>query len=120
MQRFKSAEQAQRFLSAHGVIYGHFRPRRHLMTAGEYRRARNKAVRIWQQETCVQTASRSCSALDHATDLPFLSNNLPMPPDWLIDGWEPRMMCIDCGSAEAIFGYLCRTPKATGLAQVPA
>jgi putative transposase len=40
MQRFKSAGQAQRFLSAHSMIYGHFRPRRHLMTAGEYRRAR--------------------------------------------------------------------------------
>jgi putative transposase len=32
MQRFKSSAQAQRFLSAHGMIYGHFRPRRHLMT----------------------------------------------------------------------------------------
>ena len=57
MQRFKSAERAQRFLTAHGMIYGHFRPRRHLMTAGEYRRARTKAFQIWQQETCVQTAS---------------------------------------------------------------
>jgi putative transposase len=33
MQRFKSPEQAQGFLSAHGMIYGHFRPRRHLQTA---------------------------------------------------------------------------------------
>ncbi|WP_424138852.1 IS6 family transposase [Roseomonas chloroacetimidivorans] len=57
MQRFKSAEQAQRFLSAHSMIYGHFRPRRHLMTAGEYRRARTKAFRSWQQETCAQAAS---------------------------------------------------------------
>jgi putative transposase len=31
MQRFKSDGQAQRFLSAHAMIYGHFRPRRHLM-----------------------------------------------------------------------------------------
>ena len=51
------SSHAQQFLSAHGMIYGHFRPRRHLMTAGEYRRARTKAFRIWQQETCVQTAS---------------------------------------------------------------
>ncbi len=57
MQRFKSSEQAQRFLSAHGMIYGHFRPRRHLMTAGEYRRARAKAFRVWRQETCVQIAA---------------------------------------------------------------
>jgi putative transposase len=54
MQRFKSPEQAQRFLSAHVMIYGHFRPRRHLMTADHYRRSRNKAFRIWRQETCVQ------------------------------------------------------------------
>jgi putative transposase len=57
MQRFKSPQQAQRFLSAHGILYGHFRPRRHLMTAGNYRRARAKAFRVWQQETCVQIAA---------------------------------------------------------------
>jgi putative transposase len=56
MQRFKSAEEVQRFLSAHSMIYAHFRPRRHLMTAGECRRARTKALRIWQQEICVQAA----------------------------------------------------------------
>jgi len=33
MQRFKSPSQAQDFLSAHGIIYGHFQPRRHRMTA---------------------------------------------------------------------------------------
>ena len=57
MQRFKSPEQAQRFLSAHSMIYGHFRPRRHLMSADQYRRARAKAFRIWQQETCAQMAA---------------------------------------------------------------
>jgi putative transposase len=57
MQGFKSARQAQHFLAAHGIIYGHFRPRRHLMTAGDYRRARAKAFRIWLQETCVQIAA---------------------------------------------------------------
>ena len=57
MQRFKSPEQAQRFLSAHAMIYGHFRPRRHLMTADRYRRTRAKAFAIWQQETCVQMAA---------------------------------------------------------------
>jgi putative transposase len=54
MQRFKSPRQAQRFLSSHAMIYGHFRPRRHLMTAGQYRRAREKAFRVWREETCVQ------------------------------------------------------------------
>ncbi len=33
MQKFKSVGQAQQFLSAHGVIYGHFRPRSHLVAA---------------------------------------------------------------------------------------
>lgn len=57
MQRFKSSEQAQRFLSAQGMIYGHFRPRRHLMTAAQHRCARAKAFRIWREETCVQTVA---------------------------------------------------------------
>jgi hypothetical protein len=43
--------------SSHAMIYGHFRPRRHLMTAIEYRNARAKAFRIWRQETCAQIAA---------------------------------------------------------------
>ena len=57
MQRFKSPEHAQRFLSSHAMIYGHFRPRRHLMTAGQYRRARAEAFGVWRQETWVQMAA---------------------------------------------------------------
>jgi putative transposase len=57
MQRFKSPGQAQRFLSVHAMIYGHFRPRRHLMTAAEHRRARAEAFGIWRQETCAQRAT---------------------------------------------------------------
>ena len=57
MQRFKSPEQAQRFLSSHAMIHGHFRPRRHLMTAAQHRRARAKAFRVWRQETCAQMAA---------------------------------------------------------------
>ncbi len=45
MQRFKSPEQAQRFLSAHAMIYSYFPPHRHLMTAAQHRRARTKALR---------------------------------------------------------------------------
>ena len=37
--------------------YGHFRPRRHLMTAVQYRRVRAKAFRVWREETCVQIAA---------------------------------------------------------------
>ena len=36
------------------MIYVHFRPRRHLMTADQYRTSRNKAFRIRGQEKCVQ------------------------------------------------------------------
>jgi putative transposase len=56
MQRFMSPRQAQRFLSAHNMSYGHFRPRRHLMTAAQYRHARAEAAEVWQQETCARTA----------------------------------------------------------------
>jgi putative transposase len=54
MQRFKSPRQAQAFLFAHSFIYGHFRPRRHLMAAGRYRAARTKAFQVWMLETCAQ------------------------------------------------------------------
>jgi putative transposase len=57
MQRFKSARQAQRFLSAHAFIYGHFRPRRHRTTASNYRVARATAFSVWKEETCAQTAA---------------------------------------------------------------
>jgi putative transposase len=57
MQRFKSERQAQRFLSAHAFIYGHFRPRRHLITARRYRKVRSVAFKVWNRETCAQTAA---------------------------------------------------------------
>ena len=56
MQRFKSTRQAQRFLSAHAFISGHFRPRRYRMTAGRYRVLRAKAFKMWTQETCARSA----------------------------------------------------------------
>ena len=57
MQRFKSADQPQRFPSVHAMIYGHFRPRRHLIAAAAYRRICAKAFRIWRQEICVHQAA---------------------------------------------------------------
>ena len=57
MQRFKSPGQAQRFLSAHAMICGHFRPRRPRMPAAQYRRARAEAFRVWREETCVRIAA---------------------------------------------------------------
>ncbi len=57
MQRFKSAGQAQRFLSAHGPIRDHFQPRRHRLSAPEYRAARTRAFAIWRLETCGRVAA---------------------------------------------------------------
>ena len=57
MQRSRSPEQARRFLSAHAMIYGHFRPRQHLMTAAQHRRACTNDFRVWRQETCVQATA---------------------------------------------------------------
>jgi putative transposase len=57
MQRFKSPRQAQDFLSAQSFIYGHFRPRRHLMPAPAYREIRSHAFNVWKRETCTQTAT---------------------------------------------------------------
>jgi putative transposase len=57
MQRFKSPEQAQEFLSAHSFIYGHFRPRRHRLTATTYHAIRTQAFNVWHQATCVQNAA---------------------------------------------------------------
>jgi transposase-like protein len=39
MQRFQPPGHAKDFLSAHAIIYGHFRPRRHCLSAVGYRRA---------------------------------------------------------------------------------
>ena len=51
MRRFKSAGHAQRFVEVHGIIASHFRPRRHLLSAADYRRLRSKRYRIWNEVT---------------------------------------------------------------------
>jgi putative transposase len=57
MQRFKSPRHTQQFLSVHGPIYGHFRPRRQIMAASDYRAARTDAFQVWQEETCTRRPS---------------------------------------------------------------
>ncbi|WP_120499046.1 IS6 family transposase [Roseovarius sp. EL26] len=47
--RFKSARQAQRFLTAHDETANLFRPRRHKMTASTYRQKRATAFLHWNQ-----------------------------------------------------------------------
>ena len=55
MRRFKSVGHAQRFVEVHGIIASHFRPRRHLFSAADYRDLRNKRFRIWNQVTKAST-----------------------------------------------------------------
>jgi putative transposase len=51
MRRFKSAGQAQRFLSVHGVILNFFRFSRHRMSSKNYRRLRARAFKDWNAAT---------------------------------------------------------------------
>ncbi len=52
MRRFKSAGQAQRFLSVHGVVQNLFRVGRHLVSSANHRMLRDRSFRAWRQETC--------------------------------------------------------------------
>ncbi len=49
MRRFKSAGQAQRFLSAHATVYNLFNLGRHLVTARHYRKHRESAFGRWTE-----------------------------------------------------------------------
>ena len=51
MKRFKSADQAQRFLSAHDGINNLFLLRRHRVPADQYRAARTQAFQVWTEVT---------------------------------------------------------------------
>ena len=49
MRRFKSHQQAQRFLSAHAVVYSLFNLGRHLVSAEIYRSLRSRAFESWYE-----------------------------------------------------------------------
>jgi putative transposase len=49
MKQFKSASQAQRFLSAHDQINNFFRLRRDHVTAAEHRASRTQTFRVWAE-----------------------------------------------------------------------
>ena len=57
MKRFTSAGQAQRFLSAFSGISPHFRPRRHRLTAEEYRREMGTRFATWNEVTGMATTA---------------------------------------------------------------
>jgi putative transposase len=54
--QFKSAHQAQRFLTAHDQINLIFRSPRHLLSATSYRHARDDALSLWAHYTIKMTA----------------------------------------------------------------
>jgi putative transposase len=57
MKRFKSAGQAQRFLSAHDQINNLFHLYRDHLPAAEYRAVRTQAFAIWAEVTGAETAA---------------------------------------------------------------
>jgi putative transposase len=57
MRRFKSAGHAQRFLSMHGPILSHFRPRRHRLRARDYRQEMAHRWHIWREITAMEAAA---------------------------------------------------------------
>src|SRR5262245_8003425 len=57
MQGFKSPGHAQRFLSAYGPIAQHFRPRRHLLSASDYRQELRKRFASWAEVTGTERAA---------------------------------------------------------------
>ena len=57
LQRFKSPEQAQRFLEPFSAVCNHFRPRRHLLTAEQYRRIRAERFGQWRAAARLRLAA---------------------------------------------------------------
>jgi putative transposase len=57
MQGVKSPGQAQRFLAAHGRITSHFRPRRYLFSAREYRHEMLQKFQTWREITGIAMAA---------------------------------------------------------------
>jgi len=57
MKRFKSAGQAQRFLSAHDGINNLFHLRRHQVPATQYRAAQTQAFQVWAEVTGVAASA---------------------------------------------------------------
>jgi putative transposase len=57
MQGFKSPGHAQRFLAAYGPIAQHFRLRRHLLSAADYRQEMRKRFASWAEITGTEWAA---------------------------------------------------------------
>ena len=57
MKRFQSSRHAQRFLSAFSGISAHFRPRRHPLSATEWRTEMADRFAVWRQVTAPDAAA---------------------------------------------------------------
>ncbi|WP_415394534.1 IS6 family transposase (plasmid) [Rhodococcus globerulus] len=57
MKRFASPGRAQRFLSTFSSISPHFRPRRHLLTAAEWRTEMADRFAVWREITATDAAA---------------------------------------------------------------
>jgi putative transposase len=57
MKGFRSPGGAQRFLNVFSAVSPHFRPRRHRLTATEYRTEMATRFMIWDQVTGLPTAA---------------------------------------------------------------
>ena len=57
LQRFKSPEHAQQFLAPFGPISDHFRPRRHLLPAPQYRQTMQARFATWREVTGLPAAA---------------------------------------------------------------
>jgi putative transposase len=57
LQGFKSPGHAQRFLAAYGPIAQHFQPRRHLLSASEYRQEMRNRFERWAEMTGTERAA---------------------------------------------------------------
>ena len=53
MRKFKSVEQAQRFLNAHAAVYNLFNLGRHLVSADNYRFFRQRAFASWESAVAI-------------------------------------------------------------------
>ena len=69
MKRFKSVRHAQRFLSAFSGISGHFRPRRHRLSATQWRTEMAERFTVWREVTELDTATETPTAPDRSIAL---------------------------------------------------
>ena len=51
MRRFKSSQQAQRFLSLHGVVRNLFCVARHMLRSTHHRLLRSRSIEVWRRVT---------------------------------------------------------------------